>query len=61
MSVNILILTLISVESTSAPPVKFATLGRPVKRPMLMASRGEQSQILMLDASNSDAAEMGRC
>ena len=31
----------LSTESTTAPPVKFATLGRPVKRPMLtMASRG---------------------
>ena len=39
----------ISAESTTAPPVKFATLGRPVKRPMLMAARGEPSMSLMLD------------
>ena len=40
----ILTLITISVDSpaaAAAAPVKFATLGRPVKRPMLMAARGE--------------------
>ena len=55
MTILVLILVLISAESTTGGPIKFATLGRPVKRPMLMAARG-QSQILILDA---DAADMG--